>query len=317
LKGLKPKHISSVNGVRTGDMILRLVPNAETFRVLLRFVRVWAQARGLAGNVYGYLGGVNLALMCAFVCQRYPNAAAATLVLWLFHDLAAWRWPSPVYINTPNRGVEEMWNEATSHDAVPVITPAYPMINSMRSATPSTLRRMIEEFRRGNKLTESVIMGGKNWASLVVPSDFFSKYQRFVRVDISADNEQNFEKWSMTVESRANRLTMSLEKVPGVQAAMAFPKCFGVGDTKCVGSFFIAVVIAKQAVEERQPVDISVPTQRFLTEVMAMPGRAAPWLVEPQIVARKDLPLFVFPDGVRPEPRKPRGKKKLKRNAAE
>ena len=53
------KSVLSLNGSRVTDMILRLVPNQETFRPTLRFFKLWAKLRGVYSNVLGYFGGIS------------------------------------------------------------------------------------------------------------------------------------------------------------------------------------------------------------------------------------------------------------------
>jgi poly(A) polymerase len=305
--------VNSVNGVRTNDMILELIPSVEQFRLLLRFVRIWSKARAIYGNVYGYLGGINCSLLCAWICQRYPNACAATLILMLFMDLAEWPWPKPIYINTPNTGFQESWNPKTSQDVMPIITPAYPAINSLRSATKSTRQRIVEEFKRGAQLMNKIILKGAKWSTLVVPSNFFVKYQTFVQVKVWADTEKNFEIWLGTVESRIKKLSLNLEGNEQIEAAITYPEAFRTCPDseghQFGGSFFTAVCFEKSKNGEKQPVDISRETKWFLTDLMTIAERQAPWLAKPLIVTRKNLPLFVFPGGVRPEPKKPKAKK--------
>jgi poly(A) polymerase len=56
---------------------------------------------------------------------------------------------------------------------MPIITPAYPSQNSMRSATKSMKARMTQEFRRGYILTQKVITQGGPWEILVKTIDIF------------------------------------------------------------------------------------------------------------------------------------------------
>ena len=49
------------------------------------------------------LGGVNCAILVCFVCQRYPHAAAATIVGRFFRIFDSWDWPNPVLIAPPQR----------------------------------------------------------------------------------------------------------------------------------------------------------------------------------------------------------------------
>ena len=300
----------AVNGVRTNKMLLKLVPNLESFRILLRFVRIWSKERAIYGNLYGYMGGVNCALLSAFACQRYPTASPAWLIMMFFYELANWDWDRPVYINTPNTGPHEFWNEQ-EQEAMQVITPAYPIINSMHSATKSTRGRMVDEFNRGFKLAKKIIEKGKKgkWSLLLSPSNFFSKYSSYLEVKVSADNEQNYLKWHMAVESRIRRLALALEGIEHIEAAVTYPKCFSDPSKPFHGSMFIAVVMEKKAIEEKTKVDITPETKRFVAKLLQMQDRKAPWLVDIEPHSRRNLPLFVFPGGVRPEPKKPKAKK--------
>jgi hypothetical protein len=69
LKGLDQQSMRSLNGVRVAEWICRLVPNIDSFTITLRIVKYWAKRRGIYSNVLGFFGGVNLAIMVAFVCQ--------------------------------------------------------------------------------------------------------------------------------------------------------------------------------------------------------------------------------------------------------
>lgn len=111
-------------------------------------------------QVTGFLGGVNWALLVARICQLYPNAIPSMLVSRFFRVYTQWRWPNPVMLCP----IEEnelgfpVWDprrnprDRTHH--MPIITPAYPCMNSSYNVSTSTLRVMMDQFQHGNKVCE-------------------------------------------------------------------------------------------------------------------------------------------------------------------
>ena len=78
------------------DLIVNLVPNEQTFREALRFMKCWSAKRGLKNNMLGYFGGIVWAILVARVCQLYPNQSAAVIVARFFKIFSKWSWPNPV-----------------------------------------------------------------------------------------------------------------------------------------------------------------------------------------------------------------------------
>uniref|UniRef100_A0A3Q4BD94 polynucleotide adenylyltransferase n=1 Tax=Mola mola TaxID=94237 RepID=A0A3Q4BD94_MOLML len=91
LKDIDNQCARSFNGYRVTEQILRLVPNVYTFRMALRAIKLWAKRRNIYSNKLGFLGGVSWAILMARICQVYPNATAATLVI-KFFKLCGPRW---------------------------------------------------------------------------------------------------------------------------------------------------------------------------------------------------------------------------------
>jgi len=67
--GLDEPSVRSMNGVRVAEMLLDMVPNRENFSLTLRAVKEWALVHGLYSNVLGFIGGINCAILVAFVCK--------------------------------------------------------------------------------------------------------------------------------------------------------------------------------------------------------------------------------------------------------
>lgn len=142
LRGLDEASVRSLNGLRVAEWICKLVPDLVAFQTALRVIKHWARQRGLYSNVLGFLGGVNYALLVALICQSYPLACPFTIVRQFFTIYTGWRWPTPVMIKDfEDLEFQEsdgrylpVWNPYVNRkDAthvMPIITPAYPAMNS-------------------------------------------------------------------------------------------------------------------------------------------------------------------------------------------
>uniref|UniRef100_A0A803L1J3 polynucleotide adenylyltransferase n=1 Tax=Chenopodium quinoa TaxID=63459 RepID=A0A803L1J3_CHEQI len=142
----------SLSGVRVNQCILQLVPNLENFQSLLRCIKSWAKQRGIYGNLFGYLGGIHLAILSAFVCQTSPDACLSALIMNFFNTFASWPWPTPVALQdgmmpvTPDVTEKRNW--------IPIRLPCSPYRCCQSNVTRSTFNRIRAEFLRGHRITQ-------------------------------------------------------------------------------------------------------------------------------------------------------------------
>lgn len=300
--------VRSLNGCRVNEQILRLVPNVEHFRTTLRCLKFWAKRRGVYSNVTGFLGGVNWALLVARVCQLYPNAVPSMLVSRFFRVYTQWRWPNPVML----RSIEEeelgfpVWDprknprDRTHH--MPIITPAYPGMNSSYNVSTSTLRVMTEQFQQGNKICEDIEMNKANWSALFDPYPFFEAYKNYLQVDIVAADQDDLRLWRGWVESRLRQLTLKIERDTfGMLQCHPYPTEYVDNSKQCPHCAFFMGLQRKQGVpiQEGQQFDIRGTVDEFRQSV----GMYMFWKPGMDIyvshVRRKQIPSYVFPEGVR------------------
>lgn len=195
LQGLDTGTQRSLNGPRVTNLIEHLVPNFSAFRQLLRCIRLWAKRRGIYSNKMGYLGGINCNLLCAFICQLYPKAATSVLLERFFFILKDWRWPTPIMLTPPTDAgltdadgrVYEVWDPhgRGRYDQMPILTPAYPSMNSSMSVSATSLAVMREEMRIAHEKVVSILAdGADNWDPLYQPSNFWVAHSKYLAVEI-------------------------------------------------------------------------------------------------------------------------------------
>ncbi|KAJ8603756.1 hypothetical protein CTAYLR_000302 [Chrysophaeum taylorii] len=284
----------SLNGPRVTNLIYKLVAhNYESFLRVLRVARVWGKRRGIYSNKMGYLGGVNFNILVALICQLYPRATPAYMLCKFFHIFAKWDWPSPAILCRPvdHRLGFEVWNSAqhlygraaaehARQNLMPIVTPAYPAMNSAANVNPWTFRVIKDEFERASRVCKDIetlhLLNSelsfrkseaelaRSWGRLVEPSDFFAKYDTYLAInllDLSAaaapDEAQKgagseageaplFDEFKAYISSRLRKFVERLGNLPFSQVHL-FPKEFEVATAPIEGvskaaSYFVGVV---------------------------------------------------------------------------
>lgn len=308
LQNADEQTVRSLNGCRVTDQILRLVPSIQNFRTTLRCMRLWAKCRGVYSNVAGFLGGINLALLVARICQLYPNALPSMLVSRFFRVYTQWRWPNPVMLCEIEEGTLglSVWdprrNFKDRHHIMPIITPAYPCMNSSYNVSSSTLRVMTEEFQRGNEFCEALEANKADWSALFEPYPFFEAYKNYLEIDITAANEDDLRKWKGWVESRLRMLTLKIERHTfGMLQCHPHPNNFSDKSRKFHCCYFMGLQRQQGVpVHEGEQFDIRATVEEFKQSVnmytLWKPGME----IQVSHVKRRNIPLFVFPGGIRP-----------------
>ncbi|KAH9556602.1 hypothetical protein CY35_07G038000 [Sphagnum magellanicum] len=317
LRNVDEQSVRSLNGCRVTDQILRLVPNIQHFRTTLRCLKLWAKRRGVYSNVTGFLGGVNWALLVARICQLYPNAVPSMLVSRFFRVYTQWRWPNPVMLCAIDEGTLGLpvWdprkNPRDRTHQMPIITPAYPCMNSSYNVSNSTLRVMTEEFQRGNDVCESLEMIKADWSALFEPYPFFEVYKNYLQIDITASDDDDLRRWKGWVESRLRQLTLKIERhTYGLLQCHPHPNEFVDTSRKGHHCAFFMGLQRKQGTpqQEGQQFDIRVTVDEFRHSVnMYMNWKPGMDLYVTH-VRRKQIPAYVFPNCIRPaRPPRPAG----------
>jgi len=128
---------------------------------------------------------------------------------------------------------------------MPIITPAYPCMNSSYNVSTSTLRVMMEQFENGNRICEvrfnsffllvlisksicffsfytnlpffcafqEIELSRACWSALFEPYHFFESYKNYLQVDIVAADSDDLRVWKGWVESRLRQLTLKVNSI--------------------------------------------------------------------------------------------------------
>lgn len=320
LQDLDEKSVRSLNGSRVTDKILHMVPNVQNFQMTLRCIKYWAKQRGVYSNVAGFLGGINWAILVARICQLYPTALPSLLVSRFFKLYSQWRWPNPVLLCPIEGGslVLPSWdprrNFRDGNDLMPIITPVYPCINSSYNVSSSTLCIMQQEFQRGNNICEAMDASVTGWNTLFERFLFFEAYKNYLQIDITARKDVDLMNWQGWVESRLRLLTSKIEKDtrgmlqchphPGecLDKSKRFHRCYFMGLQRKPGV----------CAQEGGPFDIRFTVEEFKNMVGMYTYKKPGMWIGVCHIKRNNIPLFVFPGGVRPA----RPKREARENGA-
>lgn len=217
--------ILSLNGSRVTDMILKLVPNLDSFLVTLKAIKKWAKCRGLYSNVFGYLGGINYAILVAKICQMNPLMKPNKLLAEFFSVFSTWKFDKePVTLTEiiKDKGFKveaDLFNPDNPKVSyqMAIVTPAFPAFNSTHNVSETTKKIIIKEFENSSKVMKLIEEGQLPWLALFEKIDFFKLYKGYVQIDIVSTNESDFKKWLGFVESKLKRLIKHFEDVSQIQ----------------------------------------------------------------------------------------------------
>mmetsp|Transcript_8929 Transcript_8929/g.16408 ORF Transcript_8929/g.16408 Transcript_8929/m.16408 type:complete len:503 (-) Transcript_8929:251-1759(-) len=336
LRNLDHKSQKSLNGCRDTDSILKLVPNIESFRTVLRFIKVWAKKRAVYSNVFGFLGGISWALLSARVCQLYPNASASHLLsrFFIFYDF--WRWPAAIMLTSIEKNPSlnlEVWdptmNHKQRHDLAPIITPAYPSMNSTYNINHSTLRVLKKEFKRGCSILKNLDNPNNSsedikniWLKMIEDSEFFLEHQHYLKISVEAPDEDTHKLWVGLVESRMRQLVMRLQPPFTVGVTVTpYPYHIKHPEQPYTESFFLGLEFDLQHGDKKDPnakkkqFNLGDAIAFFTYKIEKNPIKTEVMKYDISHIKAHKLPEWVFKDDRRPVKKK--RKKKRKRSAPE
>lgn len=219
----------SITSYRVVEDSLAIVPNYDSFKLVLLSLKVWAKKRCLYSNIFGYLGGAAWIVMTVRVCQLYPCASAATLLQKFFLVYSQWPWPKPLLLRN---NIEERLNPETmvwdprrfpqdqSH-LMPIIYSVFPPRNVSVNITYSSRDIIKNDFAHAFEIINQIMAGKQQWSVLFQPFKFFDTYKYYLVILTNTNAD-----WSNYVEVKAKNLVSNLDSNQSVGLSHIYPKRF-------------------------------------------------------------------------------------------
>merc|ERR1712187_46405 len=249
LRGSDEITVKALNGCRTTDILLKIVPNHAVFLLGIKFIKQWGCLRGLDSNVFGYFGGVNWAICLAYTCILYPTACASRVIHRFFYTMYTFPWPQAMQLceiqklslgfqiwdkwihaenimryNEKEKSKKE-WNQ--HFEFMPIRTPSYPAINSSFSVSLATREILLEEFKDAEKICQRILSHDLSpqtqWYQLLEPYCFFNNFKEFLLIDLFADNLKDLEIWDGLLHSK---LRILVADIPRYMKVRPWPRAY-------------------------------------------------------------------------------------------
>ena len=115
---------------------------------------------------------------------------------------------------------------------MPILTPAYPSMNSSYNVGRPQLRRLQQELKRGEHITASILYNTSNekkklaYDHLFSDNNFFEQHEHYLQVNIIAKNARDFRAWFGLCESRLRILIVNLDSPEYGVEAFPFAKFY-------------------------------------------------------------------------------------------
>ncbi|KAL4503888.1 hypothetical protein ABPG72_022518 [Tetrahymena utriculariae] len=184
LINMEERDILSLSGRRCNQAIVRSIPNLQNFQITCRFIKLWAQSKGIYENSIGFLGGISWAILVAKICQMFPNYEANQLLDEFFYYYSNWDF-SNVHVL-----LNDYYNQRTPKQRaitlyMNVMTACYPEYNSTERVKEITLFIIKQRLHEANELIQKEIKYQyKHYKDLLVNYDFVNNYQVFIEYSL-------------------------------------------------------------------------------------------------------------------------------------
>jgi poly(A) polymerase len=208
------KNTKSIVGCWDADLILDRITARlpiAAFKLLLKAVKIWAKARDLYGNSWGFLGGFSWSILCAYSCTNYHGSdlSVESLLAYFFELMSQYDWSEPLALTDVGKAYEAH----VPRDWMPIVSAIEPCKNTARNVTRSTAKILQDEFSRGAKLIGQITPGKSDWQSLYTPSNLAEEFAAILTISLAHPDRAELEKSLGILEACIIGLVIQLEQL--------------------------------------------------------------------------------------------------------
>lgn len=178
------------------DYIQRSIPDIADFRVAHRFIKKWAEGRGIYSTKFGYLNGIQITMLLTRVHKRLVTNFASPMVpeilFTFFKEYANFNWKEDIVFDECFH--KTLTYSRTSQEPLAILSYFPPRLNTSPTATISSVRTITAEFQRAANLLDQ---SNATWADLLRVSllgtptsgslasdEFLQCHQYYAKVDV-------------------------------------------------------------------------------------------------------------------------------------
>jgi poly(A) polymerase Pap1 len=191
--------LKKLNAFRDMDYLQRTIPDLAAFRLAYRFIKAWAQQRGIYSARFGYLGGIHITLLLSRVCKllfRDAGAITAADIICTFfkHYSKDFDWKSEMAFDPFFYKQRPRYQRSAAREPAVILSLHAPSINMAHAASPPSVRTLVEELKRADRLIEEenvtwlkLIDGEEEGLTSTLPygaRDFLESYNSYIKIDV-------------------------------------------------------------------------------------------------------------------------------------
>ena len=158
---------------------------------------------------------------------------------------------------------------------MPIITPAFPSMNSTYNVSQTTKNVMLTEFEKAAKITNELVKNKGTspitWKRLFKNFPFFRAYEHFVEIQVMSKNDEDHKKWQGFSENKVKRLLKGLEildnKIGDFLEFRPYPRSTRLHNEEypCTDAYYIGVRIRGGVIPKKEVIELS-DTRRIFYE---------------------------------------------------